>query len=387
MPPVLKIGIVSITPTLAAGVQPLTPAAGAVQGVSLRITATKTTWRSGAAVPVRATFVNHGKLPFVFTQEYSARYTFVFRGKFGPQSKPAAATRFAKRWGRRVLVSRSWAPPLQIVAVGKKAGYRCAPNGGRFIFAGRYLDLTMPGKYRIRLLTKYGMRKFAGDGRYITTAGGEKFGRSLLLNQDTVGPPPYGKRIAGNWIGVTILPPYGHIPKLALVKLRTLHGDGRDRSGIGLALVRSRVHSHVRGAILRRIRVDLFNTADRRRALRLTGDPLADFARIEITGPSYPGEFTVVKLPKPHDVAFIRKSPTPLTAYGRWLAEHPPGRVKWKTYRLKPGGMYRYAEPINLSCMYDMSLSGVYRVRIELAHPRVWSNWVNVDVPDVERQD
>lgn len=39
---------------------------------------------------------------------------------------------------------------------------------------------------------------------------------------------------------------------------------------------------------------------------------------------------------------------------------------------------------INLSSQFDASISGVYHVRIELAHPKVWSNWRDVDVPAVE---
>ena len=31
--------------------------------------------------------------------------------------------------------------------------------------------------------------------------------------------------------------------------------------------------------------------------------------------------------------------------------------------------------------MYDMSLGGVYRVRVELAHTHIWSPWANVKAP------
>ena len=137
----------------------------------------------------------------------------------------------------------------------------------------------------------------------------------------------------------------------------------------------------------------------------LCGNPFADFRRVEVTGPSFPGEFTLVRHPKPgenatpfvfpnptqvpprfkghkwYSVPFIRKNPTPLTAYGKWLAKHPPKGLKWKTYTLKPGVVYRYADPINLSCMFDMSLAGVYRVRVELAHTHTWSPWANLTVP------
>jgi hypothetical protein len=115
--------------------------------------------------------------------------------------------------------------------------------------------------------------------------------------------------------------------------------------------------------------------------LRLTGNPLVDFARIDVIGPSFPGEYTVVQKPKPHDVPFIRKNPAPLTAYGMWLRKHPVRGLKRTAYTLKPGIIYKYIEPINLSCMYDMTLAGVYRVRVRLVHTNIWSPWAKITVP------
>ncbi|MGC8561378.1 MAG: hypothetical protein ACP5O1_11950 [Phycisphaerae bacterium] len=86
---------------------------------------------------------------------------------------------------------------------------------------------------------------------------------------------------------------------------------------------------------------------------------------------------------KPRLAAGVRvasRVPTPLTAYGRWLLKHPPKRLPEKNYKLKPGVVYQYAVPINLSCQYDMSQGGTYRVRVELAHPKIWSNWIKVKV-------
>ena len=115
--------------------------------------------------------------------------------------------------------------------------------------------------------------------------------------------------------------------------------------------------------------------------VRLTGDPLLDFARIDISGPSYTGQIAVAKKPKPHSEPIPNWKKVPLTTYGKWLAKHPVKGLKWKTYALKPGVVYKYAVPINLSCQYDMSLPGVYHVRVELANPHIWSPWMDVTVP------
>jgi len=80
-------------------------------------------------------------------------------------------------------------------------------------------------------------------------------------------------------------------------------------------------------------------------------------------------------------VPFIRKNPAPLTAYGMWLRKHPVRGLKRTAYTLKPGIIYKYIEPINLSCMYDMTLAGVYRVRVRLVHTNIWSPWAKITVP------
>lgn len=49
--------------------------------------------------------------------------------------------------------------------------------------------------------------------------------------------------------------------------------------------------------------------------INLTGNPPVDFARVQVTGPSYPEEYFMVELRKPHDVPFVRKSPTPPVAH------------------------------------------------------------------------
>jgi hypothetical protein len=118
-----------------------------------------------------------------------------------------------------------------------------------------------------------------------------------------------------------------------------------------------------------------------REKLELTGNRLLDFRAIQVEGPDgYNGEELVPK-PKPHYIPKPNHQQVPLTAYGRWLVKHPPKKLPEKTYDLKPGVVYKYVVPINLSCQYDMSLAGVYHVRVELAHPKIWSNWATVKVP------
>ncbi|MGC9261887.1 MAG: hypothetical protein ACP5I8_17665, partial [Phycisphaerae bacterium] len=110
---------------------------------------------------------------------------------------------------------------------------------------------------------------------------------------------------------------------------------------------------------------------------------LLDLRAIQVEGPDgYNGD-ELVKSPKPHYIPIPNHQQVPLTAYGKWLLKHPPKGLKAKRFTLKSGVVYKYAVPINLSCQFDMSLSGVYHVRVELAHPKVWSNWMDVEVPTI----
>ncbi len=116
-------------------------------------------------------------------------------------------------------------------------------------------------------------------------------------------------------------------------------------------------------------------------SLRLTGNRLLDFRAMKIEGPDEYNGGVLVKNPKPRYIVILNHKQVPLTAYGKWLLKHPPKKLPKKSYTLKPSVVYQYAVPINLSCQYDMSQGGIYHVRVELAHPKIWSNWINIKVP------
>ena len=176
---------------------------------------------------------------------------------------------------------------------------------------------------------------------------------------------------------IRVLPPYGKTPKSALVPLNLPSPKLPSARKQGLCVVLVHPAAVSPGPIT--VRAFLEHKGHAPMALRLTGDPQLDFMAVQIHEPGRYVRGIRVLLPKPHWV--FPKLPPPLTAYGKWLVKHPPKKLPEKTYDLKPGVVYKYAVPINLSCQYDMSLRGKYHVRIELAHPKIWSNWATVTVP------
>ncbi len=352
-------------------------AAAPARGISLRIATEKKMYASGSAIPVHADFLNHGNRPFAFLQyPGETENTFICAGTYGRHGRPVQLTLFGHRaLHRRAYLPREWYPPNQIVASQKSSQY-CSP-----VPVGRYLDMTLPGEYHIRLTSKYGIQSAGSEHAW---NGALAVGPHFRLIQDGDGSivakgVGLSNRISSNWLKFRVTAPYRRLPALALTASTKAGPKLPQNVPIGIHIVLTEPDVHGPGPIGMRAKLVVAGRNPVTR--RLTGNPFADFGKIEITGPSYPGEFTVVKLPKPHDVAFIRKSPTPLTAYGQWLAKHPVKGLKWRTYALKPGVVYRYAVPVNLSCLYDMSLAGVYRVRMELARTHIWSPWANVTVP------
>jgi len=209
----------------------------------------------------------------------------------------------------------------------------------------RYFDMSMPGRYSVRF---------------------------------AVG------RVKSNWLGLTIKPPQFRKLKGEVLQSRLAFAPqqkGQTRSGLQVYLTQlaSAGKTGPTG-----VRIYLRDGGRKTRMVGLTGDRRLDIKAIEVDGPDgYNGD-ELVKKPKPHYIPIPNHQQAPLTAYGRWLLKHPPKKLPEKSCTLKPGEVYKYAVPINLSCQFDMSLSGVYHVRIELAHQRVWSNWLEVDVPAIE---
>ena len=185
----------------------------------------------------------------------------------------------------------------------------------------RYVDLTLPGKYRV-----------------VLTAG----------------------KIRSNAVFVTVLPPRvippSH-PALTVARGALLQWS---RAGKGIQ-IRCRPVVHTTAP---EVTVYIRNTGGHAVPIRFSGDPVADFGRIQVTGPRPPNAYGLVRHLKPGQQGKLYVPPTPvppnlkgkwylipypdrkaapLTAYGQWLAKHPPKGPKWKTYMLKPGVVYKYA--------------------------------------------
>ena len=336
---------------------------------------------SGSMVPLQVSFLNRGKVPFCFVQMYPAYSTFLFDATMVAAEVRVPLTILGRKWsGRHPFLPTHWLPPVQVVLPGGKARYRTNPYGGRYVCAGRFLDMTMPGIYRLRLVTKYGTVKDP-PGTVHSAKGYAKIGAHQFLLQDGFAfrAVQSGGPLHGNLVTFSVMAPYKKLPSTALVKShshRLSFSYRKPASGILLWL------GHVPPSPgPRRVEAYLCNIDKGTQSVGFAGDPFADFRGTQVAGPDGLNGDHLVEMPKPHYEPIPNWKKVPLTAYGKWLAKHPVKGLKWKTYNLKPGVVYKYAVPINLSCMYDMSLPGVYHVRVELANPHIWSSWMDVTVP------
>jgi hypothetical protein len=366
--------------TCAAAFRPL--AASAARGVGanqvrLLAKAPEPSVVSGAGPAVCVIILNRSGLPLYLTQPCPARLVFRFlaEGNAADRRHPAA-TAFGNRWGpRRALVGIGPPTPIRRVKPGAALPYQTV--SGQAIPSGRYVDLTLPGSYRLRVLTSRRIRRY-GPGQMPINFTPTRVGPHLFLFATGGGPPTGGRplyRALSNWTKVKILPPYGRAPAAALIAAGASKLAAPAARGFAILLA----DPDVKGPGPITVRAFLEYNGHGPMALRLTGDPQLDFRAVEVHEPGGYARGTRVQLPKPHWV--FPKLPPPLTAYGKWLLKHPPKKLPEKNYTLKPGVVYKYTVPINLSCQYDMSRSGTYRVRVELAHPNIWSNWIKVKVP------
>ena len=344
-------------------------------GVLMRITSAAKVCVSGAALPVTVDLENHARLPLSFYQHRRhLAYTFMCRGRYGPHACLLKATLWGKQARGTFLGVFMHGVPVAVIAPGGNVRYCTA------VPVGRFLDATMPGRYILRVTTKYGLREQMVTPLVRVNGGALKAGKPMLMLVILQGPGTVPARVGHNVLvshplRITIVAPYRKLPAVALGQ-PALVATRPKSTGLRVVLIKPKAKGS--GPIT--VEAEFVNDGRAAATVRLTGNPSRDFGRVEVTGPSYPGEYTVVKKPKPYDVAYIRKNPAPLTAYGKWLAKHPPKGLKWRTYTLKCGVAYKYAEPINLSCVFDMSVAGVYRVRVELAHTHIWSPWAKVTV-------
>ena len=298
--------------------------------VSLTIAVSKKIFFSGFPVLGSAVFRNQGRRTFEVSGG-PVRSTFnVIRADSMSTGKSAAPTL------RMIRTPRYWSSDGWLTAF--------VPPGRAEVYwepidFARYYDLTMPGKYRLQL-----------------KAGGIE---SNAINVTVAPPPTLQRRVA---LAVQV-----QSPVTWSAKSRPLQ--------VILRQIKWKFGSSLEAKVFIRC------SGRHPTTVRLTGDRFLDLRIAKPEGPERIDGDEIVKKPHPHWIPTPNKTSVPLTAYGRWLAKHAPKNLKWRIYTLKPGVVYEYAEPINLSCQFDMSLSGVYRSRVRLAHSRVWSPWANITVP------
>ncbi len=351
---------------------------------ALIMTSSANRYVSGSLVPVTIKIHNIGKLPLVIADDLAARYTFLFGAGAGVLHRRVTATHHGIRSEQSLGVNIFGFPPALFIVSGKSALYNIEV-AHTSIYVGRYLDMTLPGLYVMRATTKYGL--YVGilqpqtlDHPHYIIIKPTKV--AFLIQDGFLGAKSRligHKVLTSNPLRITVFAPYRKVPVVATkpsAKTTPLQ-SGKLSAGIHLLLTNPVANGP--GPIT--LCVQCVDDGQSAAKVRLAGNPLVDFSEIQVTGPSFPGESTTVQKPRPHEVPYIHKNPASLTAYGQWLSKHPIKDLKRKTYVLKPDVIYNYSEPVNLSCMYDMSVSGVYRVRVKLAHTHIWSPWVNVTVP------
>ncbi len=345
-------------------------------GVSIVLTPVHREFTSGSMVPVRVTFNNKGKLPFRYPCPFSAEYMLLFRATQGGGRPPPHGTAFGSSHRRTNLFVPGFYPGSSTIAPLASKPY--LGLGGARQPAGRYVDLTLPGVYRLRTMTKFPphlARPGASD------RGRKAVGTIVILSLELAGPHLVTEgRVRSNWAKVRILPPYPKPPGVAVSPA----GGAVAKPAVALkpGLQVELVKPVAKGPGPFVVHALFVDGGPQPITVRLTGNPLVDFKSIQVHGPSYLDRGFNAQTPKPHWVTTIPAVPK-LTAYGKWLLKHPPKKMLEKSYTLRPGVVYKYAVPINLRCEYDMSIWGCYHVRVELANPKVWSNWKKVEVPPI----
>ncbi|MGC9261773.1 MAG: hypothetical protein ACP5I8_17050 [Phycisphaerae bacterium] len=336
---------------------------------------------SGDLDPVRISLENHSSLPLWFYPGAAPGYCFTLEsGSRGPGDSIVSTSLFGRRTEGTILI------PNRKTASAYGPSPWIEPNGSeawpRFPLARLY-DLTLPGLYHLRITTQSRLYTISGGAAIFRLTGYKRAGNILYW------PPPLGvtveqnhatkriPRIASKSILVMVAAPYRKLPSVAVEPVVTPFPFPAQEKGISLragALANGGGMPVTLGVWLR--------AGPKPLRLRLTGNPLVDFRSTRVAGPDgFEGDHLVAN-PKPHYESIPDWKAVPLTAYGKWLAKHRSSKgLKWKTYVLEPGVVYKYTVPVNLSCRFDMSLAGAYHVRLRLARTHIWSPWVTVTVP------
>lgn len=319
--------------------------------VDLVVTPKKISVRPGAVASVQPTFANFGRHPFTFLQRRPPGMTFIVTAWTARTDKKVPWTRLGK------YREYAWSGPTISPEVfpGHSLGYWERVN------VAQYVDLSLPGKYHVLLAT--------------------------------------GK-LRSNVVAVTVLPPQRVPPSSPVLGLASPPLPNWPGAGKGLRIYLEPVTS----SPVPEMEAFIRDAGRHPVKIRLSGDPSRDFGQMQETGPDQPDSFTLVRHIKPGQrgkpytfpsagprppgmqgkwylVSYRNREPVPATAYSRWLSKHPAKGLAWKTYTLRPSVIYKYAVPVNMACRFYMSMSGVYRVRVELSHTRIWSPWAKVTVP------
>ncbi len=323
-------------------------------------------------MPVKVVLANHSSVP-LWSSHVFAYYRFALAaGSSGPDGGVRRS-----ECGRRTEVS-AWISSRKLLAIhppllqpGK------AQVWPRFLL-GEFYDLTLPGRYRLRFIARRRFFRIKGAAR-IYRLTGFKHIDSMIYWPIAAGSMGHwvAKRlpvVRSNVLFITVAAPYGKLPRAALEP--ATNGPSIPVKPVGFQVEAREVSGG--GAMPVLLRVQLFGGPTPLR-LKLTGNPLEDFKETQVISPGFHG--APVAGSRPGRAPFVRRKTASLTAYGRWLVKHPIKGLEQATYTLKPGVVYKYAVPINLSCQFDMSMPGTYHVRVELAHPKVWSDWIKVKVP------
>ncbi len=357
--------------------------------VSIKITAEPKAAVSGYPVRLVMSLENQSGLPLRFVNS-GGPWRFFACKWIGLNGRAIRVPN--TRWGMgrgTVIETRASSPnpirPIHHIAAGK------ARLWGQAFPLSRFYDLTMPGTYRFRVATQRPIYLVDGPIHAYLRRGGRlhavTLGRSLYLPSLEESMRRFSARgivrmgrAYSNVLRVRVRPPERRRQlnsALAAAGPVLPEGNSAGPKGAVLSVVLLPNHGHA-FSVLARVTICAVKKSQ---TVRLTGNPFVDFRRVLVEGPDgYNGD-ELVKKPKPHYIPIPDHQQVPLTAYGKWLLKHPPKKLPAKLYTLKPGVVYKYAVPINLSCQYDMSLAGTYRVRVELAHPKIWSNWIKVKVP------
>lgn len=335
---------------------------------------------SGGLAPVRISLENHTPLPLWYYPSKEPGYFFTLEpGSSGPGGRVVPTSRGRRTEGAILIPHAKTASaysPSPWIGPSKSAAWP------RFPLARLY-DLTLPGLYHIRITTQARLYTISGGSAIFRLTGYHRAGSVIYW------PPPLGvaieqshtskrfHRVVSKPILVTVAAPYRKLPSVAVEPAAVpLPFHEQDRG----PWLRAKMLASGQ-ALPATLRVWLCAGPTPLR-LRLTGNPLVDFRSTRAAGPDgFDGDHLVAD-PQPHYVPIPNWKAVPLTAYGKWLKRHRSQKgLKWGTYTLKPGVVYKYAVPVNLSCRLDLSLPGVYHVRLRLAHTHMWSPWVRVTVP------